>query len=99
MKGICRVHCRLRGIHMFLAISMQRAKQLAVRLLPMDACLFTGVVILGLSMAASAQAARVWYEYGVATATGGYDPEKNRTLINKFYIVAFGPDDFESEAK
>jgi TolB-like protein/class 3 adenylate cyclase len=45
-----------------------------------------------------AQGARVWYEYGVATAAGGYDPEKNRTLINRFYIVAFGPDDLPSEA-
>jgi TolB-like protein/class 3 adenylate cyclase len=44
-----------------------------------------------------AQSARVWYEYGVATAIGGYDSETSRTLINRFYIVAFGPVDLPRE--
>ena len=38
-----------------------------------------------------ARATRVWYEYGVATATGGYDPEKNRTLISRFTSLPLVP--------
>lgn len=46
-----------------------------------------------------AHASRVWYEYGLASATGGYDAVNNRTLINKWYLVGFGPDDIATEIK
>lgn len=39
-----------------------------------------------------AYANRVWAEYGLATATAGYDAGNNRTLIDKYYLGAVGPD-------
>src|SRR2546421_103580 len=42
---------------------------------------------------------RIWFEYGVAQTTGGFDAKNNRTLINKWYIAAFGPDDIATETK
>ena len=54
------------------------------------------VVLSGWISPAAAQ--RVWYEYGVASATGGFDAVHNRTLINKFYLAVFGPDDVKVEA-
>ncbi len=56
------------------------------------------LLIVGVS-ASPASAQRVWYEYGVASATGGYDPGANQTLINKFYLVVWGPDDVQTEAR
>jgi hypothetical protein len=42
---------------------------------------------------------RVWYERSVAEATGGYDPQRNRTLINRFDMVAWGPNDIKTEVR
>ena len=64
--------------------------------------LFQIVLILGVLMFAPeviAATQLVWYQYGVASAAGGFDFEKNRTLFNRWYIVAYGPDSVEREAK
>jgi hypothetical protein len=42
---------------------------------------------------------RIWYEHPVAEATAGYDAANNRTLINSYDIVAYGPNSVELEIK
>jgi hypothetical protein len=42
--------------------------------------------------ASPANANRVWAEWGLATATAGYDAQNDRTLANKYYLGAVGPD-------
>ncbi|MGI6854366.1 hypothetical protein [Mesorhizobium sp. 1B3] len=41
----------------------------------------------------------IWWEEPIAEATGGYDPETNRTLINSYNLVVFGPSSVESAIK
>jgi hypothetical protein len=56
------------------------------------------LLIVGVSTS-PASAQRVWYEYGVASATSGYDSSANQTLINKFDLVVWGPDDVQTVAR
>ncbi len=48
--------------------------------------------VISLVGCSTAQADRVWAEWGMATATAGYDAKNNRTLISKYYLGAVGPD-------
>jgi hypothetical protein len=57
------------------------------------------VIVLVPATKADIGQGRVWYEEGVATATGGFDLKHQRTLINKWYIAVFGPDDIEAFVK
>jgi hypothetical protein len=66
---------------------------MARRLGALAGCALTALLLL----LSSARAARIWFEYGVATATAGYDADQDRTLMNKFYVAAFGPEDVRTE--
>lgn len=39
----------------------------------------------------STHAEQVWYEWGLATASVGWDTDKKRTLVQKYYLAAVGP--------
>jgi len=45
-----------------------------------------------------AQAGRIWYERGLATATVGYDLGARQYTHRKFYAVAYGPEGFPGAA-
>jgi hypothetical protein len=56
---------------------------------PIVAGLLCFIAIIG---AAPAEAARVWYEWGIARVTAGADPQTQRFIERKFYVVTYGPD-------
>jgi len=57
------------------------------------------IIVLVPAIKADVGQGRVWYQEGVATATGGFDLKHQRTLINRWYIAVFGPDDIEAFVK
>ena len=42
---------------------------------------------------------RVWWEYGLAEVTAGYDADRDRTLVDKYYLASTGPDTLEAPIK
>ncbi|MFC1333448.1 MAG: hypothetical protein G8D91_01875 [gamma proteobacterium symbiont of Clathrolucina costata] len=41
---------------------------------------------------------QVWYEWGLATATVGWDTDNKRTLVQKYYLAAIGPEHIDEIA-
>jgi hypothetical protein len=48
------------------------------------------------SLPSTAEAARIWFERGVASVTTGYEVQTRTYIHRKFYLVAHGPDSLQA---
>ena len=75
-------------------VNLVVSKRLAAQSLASTALL---LALVGYSPDASA-GVKVYWEYGLAEVTSGYDPRKNETEVRKWYLGASGPTDLKEAA-